>query len=116
MVRNKEDTTNFIPAHRDFRVIAIGTPVRACFRAPLQLASLTNPILAAPFPGFPLDPPFRSRFQSRYLDPLASSQVLAKQSAPTEPASLELVHKTGNAISAIQITKEMRSSSFLLSP
>jgi hypothetical protein len=30
MKKNGEDTTNFIPAHRDFRVIAIGTPVREC--------------------------------------------------------------------------------------
>jgi hypothetical protein len=30
MVSKKEDTTNFVPAHRDFRVFAIGTPVRTC--------------------------------------------------------------------------------------
>lgn len=115
MVRNKEDTTNFVPAHRDFRVIAIGTPVRTCF--PYFASCFPDSFaLAAPFPGFPLDPPFRSRFQSRYLDPLASSQVLAKQAAPTDPVALELVHKTGNAISAIQITKEMRPSSLFLPP
>lgn len=33
MIKNKEDTTNFIPAHRDFRVIALGTPVRKSFAA-----------------------------------------------------------------------------------
>lgn len=29
MITNHEDTTNFIPAHRDFRVVALGTPVRS---------------------------------------------------------------------------------------
>ncbi|KAM0756043.1 hypothetical protein T439DRAFT_283415 [Meredithblackwellia eburnea MCA 4105] len=51
MLKNNEDTTNFIPAHPDFRVVAIGSPV-------------------PPYPGNPLDPPFRSRFQVRYLDPV----------------------------------------------
>ena len=36
-------------AHERFRVIALGTPV-------------------PPYPGMPLDPPFRSRFQARYVD------------------------------------------------
>jgi hypothetical protein len=35
--------------HPDFRVIALGLPVPA-------------------FPGFPLDPPLRSRFQARFVD------------------------------------------------
>ncbi|KAH9929971.1 AAA domain-containing protein [Amylocystis lapponica] len=35
----------FIPAHKNFRVIAIAAPV-------------------PPYPGYPLDPPFRSRFQA----------------------------------------------------
>jgi midasin (ATPase involved in ribosome maturation) len=43
------NTLGFIRAHERFRVIAIGTPV-------------------PPYPGKPLDPPFRSRFQSRYID------------------------------------------------
>lgn len=60
----------FIPAHKNFRVIAIGTPV-------------------PPFPGYPLDPPFRSRFQSRFIDPLASSRALAETaSGPHEQSSL----------------------------
>lgn len=48
-----EDSTNdkakFIPAHASFRVVTIAAPV-------------------PPYPGFPLDPPFRSRFQARYID------------------------------------------------
>ncbi|KAL8292641.1 hypothetical protein RQP46_001253 [Phenoliferia psychrophenolica] len=91
MLKNKEDITNFIPAHRDFRVIALGTPV-------------------PPYPGFPLDPPFRSRFQVRYLDPLASSRVLAKEARSTlDGPALQLVDSTADAITAIQIAKEMRA-------
>ncbi|KAK4700971.1 von Willebrand factor A domain-containing protein 8, partial [Phenoliferia sp. Uapishka_3] len=91
MLQNKEDTTNFIPAHRDFRVIAIGTPV-------------------PPYPGFPLDPPFRSRFQVRYLDPLASSRVLAQEARKgLEGNGKGIVEKTADAITAIQIAKEMRA-------
>ncbi|KAJ7628770.1 AAA domain-containing protein [Roridomyces roridus] len=58
-----DDSGNlFIPAHKNFRVIAIAAPV-------------------PPFPGYPLDPPFRSRFQARFVDPVASLITLC------EPAS-----------------------------
>ncbi|KAH9010140.1 AAA domain-containing protein [Lactarius hengduanensis] len=43
----------FVPAHPSFRVIAIGAPV-------------------PPYPGYPLDRPFRSRFQARSLDPTSA--------------------------------------------
>ena len=43
----------FIPAHKNFRVVAIAAPV-------------------PPYPGYPLDPPFRSRFQARFIDPVGS--------------------------------------------
>ncbi|KAK0223975.1 AAA domain-containing protein [Armillaria fumosa] len=48
-----DSTTNFIPAHKNFRVIAIAAPV-------------------PPYPGYPLDPPFRSRFQARFMDPVGA--------------------------------------------
>ncbi|KAE9393793.1 hypothetical protein BT96DRAFT_958988 [Gymnopus androsaceus JB14] len=48
----------FIPAHKNFRVIAIAAPV-------------------PPYPGYPLDPPFRSRFQARFIDPLGAMLALA---------------------------------------
>ncbi|KAJ3746345.1 AAA domain-containing protein [Lentinula detonsa] len=54
---------NFLPAHKNFRVIAIAAPV-------------------PPYPGYPLDPPFRSRFQARFIDPLGALLVLAG-SSPT---------------------------------
>ena len=54
--------TRFVPAHPSFRVIAIGAPV-------------------PPYTGYPLDPPFRSRFQARFLDP--TSALLAYPDSPS---------------------------------
>ncbi|KAK4055403.1 hypothetical protein OIO90_003241 [Microbotryomycetes sp. JL221] len=88
MIAQGEDTTNFIPAHREFRVVAIGTP-------------------CPPYPGYPLDPPFRSRFQARYLDPLSTGKILAGQ-VGGQGTALELVGKTSAAISTIQISREMK--------
>lgn len=112
----------FVAAHKDFRIIAIGTPV-------------------PPYPGFPLDPPFRSRFQGtiihtvctpslfpqaelaysgrivRYLDPLASSRALSRQQISIEStsnSSSEMVDQMGNAMTALQVVKEMRELCFLL--
>jgi hypothetical protein len=76
-----------------------------------QMHTLLTCIFAAPYPGFPLDPPFRSRFQSRYLDPLVTSQILAKSVTPTDSSAADIVQKTSNAISAIQVMKEMREYS-----
>ncbi|KAJ6562445.1 AAA domain-containing protein [Mycena capillaripes] len=53
----------FIPAHKNFRVIAIAAPV-------------------PPFPGFPLDPPFRSRFQARFVDPVGAFLALCPNPEP----------------------------------
>lgn len=65
-------------------------------------------VIVAPFPGAPLDPPFRSRFQVRYIDPLASARTLAvphlKQG---NAATVELVDNLGKAITALQVMKEM---------
>ncbi len=61
----KDDTgKSFIPAHKNFRVVAIAAPV-------------------PPYPGYPLDPPFRSRFQARFIDPVGSlvQTALAKLSS-----------------------------------
>ncbi|TFY67028.1 hypothetical protein EVJ58_g1884 [Rhodofomes roseus] len=56
-----------VPAHTRFRVIALGAPV-------------------PPYPGYPLDPPFRSRFQARFIDPVGAMMALA---AP-RPTSLDI--------------------------
>ncbi|BGP19567.1 hypothetical protein JCM10213_000167 [Rhodosporidiobolus nylandii] len=60
MLHNGEDTSGFMACHPDFRVIALGCPV-------------------PPYPGLPTDPPFRSRFQARYIDPVQAAKVLARQ-------------------------------------
>lgn len=68
----------------------------------------SDPVIA-PYPGFPLDPPFRSRFQSRYLDPLSTSLVLSSSSSSSTltPAAQEILTKTQEAIVALQIKREM---------
>ena len=53
----------FIPAHKNFRVVAIAAPV-------------------PPYPGYPLDPPFRSRFQARFIDPVGSLTALETPDTP----------------------------------
>ena len=58
---NSSDTANsrkrFVPAHEKFRVIAIAAPV-------------------PPYVGYPIDPPFRSRFQARFMDPVGAMMSL----------------------------------------
>ncbi|TDL27843.1 hypothetical protein BD410DRAFT_781753 [Rickenella mellea] len=68
-----EDKTRFIPAHKNFRVIAIASPV-------------------PPYPGHPLDPPFRSRFQARFIDPVGSMLALTN----TNDASTTKVSEASN--------------------
>ena len=51
-----------MPAHKNFRVVAIAAPV-------------------PPYPGYPLDPPFRSRFQARFVDPVGS--LIASETSDT---------------------------------
>ncbi|EDQ92903.1 uncharacterized protein MONBRDRAFT_14058 [Monosiga brevicollis MX1] len=50
---------SLIPVHEDFRVIALGLP-------------------SPPYPGHPLDPPLRSRFQARWIDGLADEHLRQK--------------------------------------
>jgi hypothetical protein len=56
----------FVPAHRSFRVIGIGVPV-------------------PPYAGYPLDPPFRSRFQARFLDLTSAPLAFANTSHNSLP-------------------------------
>ncbi|KAF5384151.1 hypothetical protein D9615_003188 [Tricholomella constricta] len=79
---------NFVPAHKNFRVIAIAAPV-------------------PPYPGYPLDPPFRSRFQSRFIDPVAS--LTALRAAVTSPTPLNSLYTNlRNLILATQYASESR--------
>ncbi|KAI0372412.1 hypothetical protein BV20DRAFT_939833 [Pilatotrama ljubarskyi] len=77
----------FIPAHKNFRVIAIAAPV-------------------PPYPGYPLDPPFRSRFQARFVDPLGSLLALARGDVP--PPSARMYEKLRDIILSTQIASESR--------
>lgn len=79
----------FIPAHRDFRVIAIAAPV-------------------PPYPGHPLDPPFRSRFQARFIDPLGS-QLALQHSSSSQP-SAPIFDKLRDLILSTQLASESRSA------
>ncbi|KAJ3774347.1 AAA domain-containing protein [Lentinula raphanica] len=77
----------FIPAHKDFRVIAIAAPV-------------------PPYPGYPLDPPFRSRFQARFVDPLGALLVLADSSSSDSDATVYSALRS--VILATQYSSETR--------
>jgi len=77
----------FIPAHKNFRVIAIAAPV-------------------PPYPGYPLDPPFRSRFQARFIDPLGSLLSLTRN----QSLSVPLYDKLRDLILATQLASESKSA------
>ncbi|OCH94642.1 hypothetical protein OBBRIDRAFT_817121 [Obba rivulosa] len=76
----------FIPAHKNFRVIAIAAPV-------------------PPYPGYPLDPPFRSRFQARFIDPVGALLAL---SSPTGRELPSLYTKLREIILTAQYASEAR--------
>ena len=63
-----------------------------------------------PYPGYPLDPPFRSRFQARFIDPLSSSVALSKQVtvAPPPTPSSTLLQKVRDIILSTQYASESR--------
>ncbi|KAL0946287.1 hypothetical protein HGRIS_012537 [Hohenbuehelia grisea] len=79
----------FIPAHRNFRVIAIAAPV-------------------PPYPGYPLDPPFRSRFQARFIDPLGSSLTLQRSIEKPDTAMGPLFTRLRDLILSTQFASESR--------
>ncbi|KAI9056427.1 hypothetical protein FKP32DRAFT_1599153 [Trametes sanguinea] len=80
----------FIPAHKNFRVIAIAAPV-------------------PPYPGYPLDPPFRSRFQARFVDPMGSLLALPLSGNVTSQGTdSNLYPKLRDIILSTQIASESR--------
>ncbi|EIW79654.1 hypothetical protein CONPUDRAFT_137936 [Coniophora puteana RWD-64-598 SS2] len=89
----KGEVTNktFIPAHKDFRVIAIAAPV-------------------PPYPGYPLDPPFRSRFQARFIDPVGALFALAPEPPLPQPTGEFLYGRIKEIIIATQFLGESRHS------
>ncbi|KAI0708684.1 AAA domain-containing protein [Earliella scabrosa] len=82
-------STTFIPAHKNFRVIAIAAPV-------------------PPYPGYPLDPPFRSRFQARFVDPMGSLLALQGSGASESVFTTPLYEKLRDIIASTQIASESR--------
>ncbi|KAI9450095.1 AAA domain-containing protein [Lactarius psammicola] len=81
----------FVPAHPSFRVIAIGAPV-------------------PPYTGYPLDPPFRSRFQARFLDPTSALLAYPHPSNPLSGASAALWTTLRDLVLATQYASEARHS------
>lgn len=65
----------------------------------------------------PIDPPFRSRFQARYIDGVEAAKILARQelgtlraadSAAVSPKVDEVVGKMAEVMASLQIAREMR--------
>jgi von Willebrand factor A domain-containing protein 8 len=82
----------FIPAHKNFRVIAIGAPV-------------------PPYPGYPSDPPFRSRFQARFCDPVGSLLALSSRIINKVPSSISSIpFKIRDIILSSQYASESHDS------
>lgn len=79
----------FVPAHPSFRVIAIGAPV-------------------PPYSGYPLDPPFRSRFQAHFLDPTSALLAYPHPSNPLSETSTPLWTTLRNIVLATQHASEAR--------
>jgi von Willebrand factor A domain-containing protein 8 len=88
LMRGSDTNKTFISAHTSFRVIALGVPV-------------------PPYTGFPLDPPFRSRFQARFLDSLGSLVSLSKSPSPEQVS--RLFTKMRDIIFAVQHASELRN-------
>jgi hypothetical protein len=61
------DRLSLVRVHEKFRVIAVGVPV-------------------PPFPGNPLDPPLRSRFQARHIDRVPTPPLFATLRAQYAPS------------------------------
>ncbi|PCH36867.1 hypothetical protein WOLCODRAFT_167155 [Wolfiporia cocos MD-104 SS10] len=78
----------FIPAHQNFRIIAIAAPV-------------------PPYPGYPLDPPFRSRFQARFVDPAGALLALGAP-ARNRASHSSLLDALRTVILATQYASESR--------
>ncbi|KAI0074593.1 hypothetical protein K474DRAFT_1709721 [Panus rudis PR-1116 ss-1] len=78
----------FVPAHQNFRVFAIAAPV-------------------PPYPGYPIDPPFRSRFQARFIDPIGSMLSLQKHSeTKPDPTETQLYSKLREIMLSTQYASE----------
>lgn len=77
----------FIPAHKNFRVFAIAAPV-------------------PPYTGYPIDPPFRSRFQARFIDPVGSLLSLRSPSSNMDVTETTFYKHFRDIILATQYASE----------
>jgi von Willebrand factor A domain-containing protein 8 len=59
-----------------------------------------------PYPGYPLDPPFRSRFQARFVDPVRALQALGVEEYPKN----FIFAKLRDIILATQYASESRNA------
>ncbi|TPX69344.1 hypothetical protein SpCBS45565_g02584 [Spizellomyces sp. 'palustris'] len=97
--REELDSWQLVRASERFRVIALGVPI-------------------PPYPGNPLDPPFRSRFQVRYIEsPFDGSEIRSRSAALIEAGALqagtisqtnELLIKLRDMIKTIKYTHEIK--------
>ena len=80
-----------VRVHPDFQVVALGLPVPVRLVCSLRalivfiMHDLTHRCRLQAYPGFPLDPPLRSRFQSRFVDSAGVGHQMAvlRSLAPT---------------------------------
>ncbi|KAK7683695.1 hypothetical protein QCA50_013071 [Cerrena zonata] len=82
-----QEGKRFIPAHKNFRVFAIAAPV-------------------PPYTGYPIDPPFRSRFQARFVDPVGSMLSLQSPSSATDAPDSLFYQQFRDIILATQYASE----------
>ena len=85
---NTKEGKVFIPAHKNFRVIAIAAPV-------------------PPYPRYPVDPPFQSHFQACFVDPIGLLLSLTNSSLM---APVPLYDKIHNLILSTQFASESWSA------
>ena len=78
-----EDMSGLVRVHEDFRVVALGLPV-------------------PPFPGNTLDPPLRSRFQSRIVLAPAASNLLQEVMLAAPGLPLPLAKKLVTLVEGLQ--------------
>ncbi|EKM57120.1 uncharacterized protein PHACADRAFT_92032 [Phanerochaete carnosa HHB-10118-sp] len=84
------ETKRFIPAHKNFRVIAIAAPI-------------------PPYTGYPIDPPFRSRFQARFVDPVGALLSLnTPRNVSLDSQSATLFEKIQSIVLATQYASESK--------
>ncbi|TCD60876.1 hypothetical protein EIP91_009382 [Steccherinum ochraceum] len=86
---NANSKKRFIPAHEKFRVIAIAAPV-------------------PPYVGYPIDPPFRSRFQARFVDPIGA--MMSLQSATSQKTTSPVYEKLRSIILSTQYASEAKQA------